>query len=270
LLSSQSNHPLSQAIKKHLEQNISIENQTLEHYKVSEGGIEAWIDQTHVLMGSAAFIQTEKFGNQDHSEVYVKFDQEIPGKFVIQNAYREGLETLVQDLKKNYEISILSGDHDSEKKYLQALVGNEKNVLFNQKPADKLKYIENLQKKGKKVLMLGDGLNDAGALKQSEVGIAVAEDNNTFTPASDGILDALQVTKLAGFLNYAKFGKKVILSSFVLSILYNLIGLSYAVTGTLSPLVAAILMPCSSISIILWTYSFSEWGSAKLSSMLAK
>ena len=99
--------------------------------------------------------------------------------------------------------------------------------------------------------MLGDGLNDAGALKQSDAGIAVSDNNAQFTPASDAILDGSKIHLLDKFLGYARSGKKIVTASFILSILYNIAGLSFAVQAALSPMVAAILMPASSISIVL-------------------
>jgi len=101
--------------------------------------------------------------------------------------------------------------------------------------------------------MVGDGLNDAGALKQSDVGVSITDDINTFTPASDAILDGQQFQKLSEFIKFAKWSMKIIIISFVISFLYNLVGLSFAIQGTLSPLIAAILMPISSISVILFT-----------------
>ena len=107
--------------------------------------------------------------------------------------------------------------------------------------------------------MLGDGLNDAGALKQSDAGIVVAEDTNNFTPACDAILDARQFHLLPSFLGFARRSIKLVHFAYGFALIYNIIGLSFAVQGALSPIVAAILMPLSSISIVLFGMLGSNW-----------
>jgi P-type Cu+ transporter len=138
------------------------------------------------------------------------------------------------------------------------MLGDKTTLLFYQKPEDKLSYIKELQNRGEKVMMIGDGLNDAGALKQSDVGVAVSEQSNNFTPSSDAIIEAKKLTLLAKFIRLCHANKNIVIASFVLSIVYNVIGLSFAVQGTLSPLVAAILMPASSLSILLITFGSSN------------
>ena len=176
------------------------------------------------------------------------------GKYTFKNPYREHIFDVFRQLEaQGYTLALLSGDTDAEKGYLQSQLSAKVGLHFNQSPADKLHYIEQLQKEGKKVMMLGDGLNDAGALKQAQVGCAVAENSNTFSPACEAILQASEIEQLPRFLSLSKQTMRVIKMSFVLSLLYNCIGSSFAVTGHLEPVVAAILMPISSISIVLFT-----------------
>jgi Cu+-exporting ATPase len=155
-------------------------------------------------------------------------------------------------------VHILSGDNDQELENLKAIFGQDLKVLFRQTPQDKLDYVEKLQAEGKKVLMLGDGLNDAGALRQADAGIAVTDATNLFSPASDGILDGSMVHKLDKLLGFARTSKTIVTASFILSILYNIVGLSFATRGLLQPMIAAILMPASSISIVLFVSLYAR------------
>lgn len=123
---------------------------------------------------------------------------------------------------------------------------------FKQSPNDKLEYVKSLNQNGAKTLMLGDGLN-AGALQESHVGIALTEKTTHFSPASDGIMDAESFGKLPAFLAFSRTSRNIIKASFALSFAYNLIGISFAVQGMLSPVLCAILMPLSSISVVLFT-----------------
>lgn len=261
----QSTHPLSRIVLEHLS---ATQQREVDSFKNTVGkGIEGWINDKHIKIGSAEFVHNSLFNGlseQQGSSVYVKIDEQIIGVFRIKNSYRLGMSEVIKNLKLQYTISVLSGDNNAEMPYLKSLMGNDSELLFNQDPEEKLAYIQHLQKnKKRQVMMIGDGLNDAGALKQSNVGIALSEGNNHFSPASDGILDASQFAQLHQFIAFAASGQQIIMASFILSIVYNIIGLYFAVQGTLSPLVAAILMPTSSLSIILITYGLSEWAGKK-------
>jgi Cu+-exporting ATPase len=182
----------------------------------------------------------------------------------MRNGYRKGIPGLLMQLRKKYALTVLSGDNAREEKQLRKLMGNDAALCFSQQPQDKLDHILALQKQGYKVLMIGDGLNDAGALKQSNTGISLTEDSNNFTPASDGILEARQLPLLPFYIQLCKACKRIILTSFVFSLVYNFTGLFFAVQGRLSPLTAAILMPASSISIILITWGLSMLAGKRL------
>jgi Cu+-exporting ATPase len=148
---------------------------------------------------------------------------------------------------------LLSGDNEKEKTTLLPYFKNASHMHFKQLPADKLSFIQQLQSNNKKVIMIGDGLNDAGALKAANMGISITESTSHFSPASDVIMSASMFEKLPAYLAFSKNTLKVIHASFIISLIYNIVGLSFAIQGTLSPLIAAVLMPLSSVTVIAFT-----------------
>lgn len=245
-----SNHPLSRSLYDILKSNAIM---TLDEFQEHTGkGIEGKVNQHSMKVGSATYVGKEASSELAHTAVYVSSDEDVKGRFVFKNTYREGVKELFDELGTQYKVGILSGDNDGEQKQLEKILPPQARILFNQKPEDKLKYIEKTQE-SQNVLMVGDGLNDAGALAQSNVGVAVSENVNVFSPACDGILDASNFTKLPAFLQLSKKSMQVIKLSFMLSLCYNVVGLYFAVTGQLQPVIAAILMPLSSVSIVAFT-----------------
>ncbi|MBL8206624.1 MAG: heavy metal translocating P-type ATPase metal-binding domain-containing protein [Blastocatellia bacterium] len=226
-------------------------------------GITANINGHGIAMGSAPWIG-ERTGTslsiQDNaSAVCVELDGRYRGYFRVQNSYRAGLSKLIQSLQSERELYLLSGDNDHERKNLLPLFQHEDRLAFYQKPEDKLRFVQQLQSTGQVVGMIGDGLNDAGALQQSNVGIALTEDTSAFTPACDAILEAEQLHRLPVFIDFARYALRVLVAAFLLSLVYNTIGLALAVTGQLSPLVTAIFMPLSS-----WSVVAVAWGAMKI------
>lgn len=246
-----SNHPLSRSLYQILSENNIVTLDTFEEHLGQ--GIEAQFNEEHIKVGSAPFVGYKGDTTTLNTTVHISTNNTYKGKFTFHNAYRKGLSQLFNDLKKDYDLVILSGDNAGEKENLTKLLPTKTKMLFNQKPEDKLEYIKHHQSEGAKVLMIGDGLNDAGALAQSDVGIAISENVNVFSPACDAILDASKFSQLFNYIKLCKSGIKIIKWSFALSFFYNIIGLYFAVTGQLEPVVAAILMPLSSISIVAFT-----------------
>ena len=255
-LSRQSSHPLSRIIANQLEGNADTVAAIHDFKEYPGKGIAAMANNRYVKMGSAAFIgETNPYSGitGTGTQVHIRIGNELKGKFSISNRYRKGIKKMILSLKYlGYRLHILSGDNDSEKENLQYMAYDGSPIRFRQTPADKLNYVKHLQSLHKKVMMIGDGLNDSGALMQADVGIAINDNSAQFTPACDAILDGSQVHNIDKLLQYAKAGQRIVMASFILSIMYNIIGLSFAVSAGLSPLIAAILMPASSISIVLF------------------
>ncbi|CAM3537275.1 heavy metal translocating P-type ATPase [Zobellia roscoffensis] len=243
-----SNHPLSRTLYSLLaEQNIF----TLDEYEEHIGkGVEGTKDNEHIKAGSASFVGNTNTADTLNTSVHISSNATYKGKYVFHNEYRKGVSEVFKAMSKNFNVAILSGDNEGEKQRLEKLLPSLTPLYFNQKPHHKLDFIKTLQEQGKKVLMVGDGLNDAGALAQAEVGLAISENINVFSPASDGIMDASKFQQLVQYIIASKKAMKVIKLCFVLSLTYNLIGLYFAITGQLEPVIAAILMPLSSISVV--------------------
>ncbi len=247
-LTSHSTHPLSQSIFHSLEGEPLREVKSFQ--EIPAMGISGVIDGTRVNIGSKAFVMGTRAGTDVATHVYVFVDDCVPGYFQIENRYRPGLQEVVAVLKKRAALYLLSGDNDAEKVNIQKIFGQRAGLLFNQSPTDKRDFIKKLKREGRTVLMIGDGLNDAGALLESHVGLTIADDIYNFSPACDGIIEARQFYRLHRFIGFTHKAMNIVYISFLISFLYNIIGIGFAVQGGLSPLVAAILMPISSVSVV--------------------
>ncbi len=257
-----SSHPLSKTITASLH---SISPVVIENFEEVEGkGLVGWYHNKCYKVGSAQFVNVNTTDHSINTNVFIKKSNEVIGRYMFKNNYRAHLEDVINKLKENYRLGVLSGDNDNQRFNLSRVFGTEAALYFDKKPDEKLQILKIHQDRGEKVMMIGDGLNDAGALQQSDVGLVLADDINNFTPASDGILAAKAFEALPLFLQLSRVCKKIIYASFILSFLYNMIGLSFAVAGMLTPIVAAILMPLSSISVVLFTTFFVNFHSKRL------
>ncbi|PHS68421.1 MAG: heavy metal translocating P-type ATPase [Flavobacterium sp.] len=246
-----SNHPLSRQLYDSLSEEKIIKFDSFE--EITGKGIKATFNEKKIKVGSASFVNYKEDINTFQTSVYLQIEEEYIGKYIFQNTYRKGLDAVFESLGKHSKLAILSGDNKGEKIRLEKLLPKETTLLFQQNPQQKLEFVKQLQQKGERVMMIGDGLNDAGALVQSDVGIVISENINVFSPACDGILDATQFSEIPNYVSVSKKSVKIIKWSFVFSFLYNITGLYFAISGNLMPVIAAILMPLSSISIVVFT-----------------
>lgn len=239
---SQSNHPVSKLLQKEL--NVEPFSKLEAYEEILGHGVSGIVDGKKVEVVAGAF-QGEKSGTA------ILIDGEVIASFLTVDKLRPEVKELFADLRQKYKLSLISGDNDLAKELMADLFGDENAVFFGQKPEDKLNFIDKLKAAGDKVMMVGDGLNDAGALKRADVGVVLTEEGNNFTPASDLILSVHSLNRLGDILILSRKSIQVIYKAYFFALLYNIVGLSFAVRGLLSPVIAAVLMPLSSITVVL-------------------
>lgn len=262
-LTRQSTHPLSTALSQSF--NGSAYHNPEHFVEVAGRGIFGKVNDLNLRIGSEEYVtNTPHTKKKKTSVVYVAIEDEVKGYFTISNQYRSGFKQVLGSLKKDFKLFLISGDNDAEAEKLSSFFDRE-HMLFDQKPGDKAAFIKSQQNKGNTVLMTGDGLNDAGALMQSDVALTIADKVYHFSPASDAVLEAEKFNQLANFIRFTKTSLRIVKLSFFISFCYNIIGIAFALSGNLSPVVAAILMPISSVSVVAFaTFATRLAGKLKL------
>jgi Cu+-exporting ATPase len=281
-----STHPLAVRIGEAIKRNYFPE--PVRSFLETPGcGMEGSVAGHEIWMGSAAWLESRDVETESSSSsssvgdtdsntrtttrtkegsvVHVAIDGKYRGHFALMSAVRSETNLLVAGLRGQVRVSLLSGDNENERERFASLLGPEAELRFNQTPVAKITFIKCRQAAGRTVMMVGDGLNDAGALRQADVGVAVVENVSAFSPASDVIMAAGMVTRTAEVLNYAKQSLRVVRVAFLISAAYNLVGVGIAASGKLSPVVCAILMPVSSVTVVAFACGAASWFGRKLS-----
>jgi len=261
-LASQSAHPYSRLIARYW--SIDKRGSLIQFEELPGEGLSAQINGSLIKIGSRKFTGAMSTDNSQDGTVWISLDDAVLGYFTVTQAYRTGLPELVSTLKSRFKLWLISGDNEKERVTLLPLFGESSVMYFNQTPEQKMNVVQTIQQEGHNVIMVGDGLNDSGALAQSNVGIAITDDLNRFSPACDAILDGSKLTNLATFIQYATKSRAIINLAFGVSLIYNVFGLAYAMSGTLSPVIAAIIMPIMSISIVALSTLSGSWIAYKL------
>lgn len=266
-LAKPSTHTFVKPVQK-MYQHQTFNLSSVQDFKEHTGlGLEGYIDGRYVKAGVLGFFKDYDHmkWSTDGTAIFISIEEEIIGYYLLRQGLRKGIAPLFGRLKEqDYNLSLLTGDYNYEYQYLRQQMGEGVEMHFEQLPKDKLSYIKELQAQNIMVAMVGDGLNDAGALSESDLGICVVEEMENFSPAGDAILDAKNLHYLDRILQFCKKHKRIIHIAFMFSILYNLIGIYFAVQGLLSPLIAAILMPLSTLSIVLITFVGSRMYAKRL------
>jgi Cu+-exporting ATPase len=254
-LMNQSTHPISQLIVMH---ESPLELRKPDSFKEWPGeGIEGWLDDHHLKIGNAGFTGQPGLTGA-HTLVYILIDNCLKAIYESRAELKAGAVELLMRMK-GYKLTLLSGDRPELIPVLQPQVPAHMKLLMGQLPQQKLDFIREAQAQGDRVMMVGDGLNDAGALKQSDIGVAVVDRHFSFSPACDALIQADQLENLDRLMFLARQAKYLIWLGFVYSILYNVTGIYFAVQGRLSPLIAAILMPLSSIGVMVLAFAGVYW-----------
>ncbi len=227
-------------------------------------GIEGTVDGNQILVGSRSWLRSHgitaaETNDSDLGMAHVAMGGHYRGTFDADDQLRPQVGQLIQTLGSRYQLALLSGDNERDRGRFEKLFPAGTQLGFGQSPFEKLERIGCLQQSGHRVFMVGDGLNDAGALRQSDVGAAVVQNLGSFSPASDVILGGDQVPSLAAALAFSKRAVAVVRISFAASALYNAIGVAIAAHGDLAPIVCAILMPLSSITVVVLACGSTWW-----------
>ena len=216
-----------------------------------------------VAIGTAAFVEAETgariAGPPDAVCAAAGAER---GWIWIAAAARPGIAETAQALAADHDICLLSGDHGGERDRWAPIFGHR--MHFRQSPADKLAFIRDAKAAGRHVLMVGDGLNDAGALAAADVGIAVSDETACMTPACDAVISGQRLAALPAFLRYTRRARHVVVACLIVSMVYNVAGLALALAGALTPLVAAIFMPVSSLTIIGMASGLMRWSARRM------
>jgi Cu+-exporting ATPase len=221
-------------------------------------GLCGTVDGQRIAIGGATFMAAETgdvpAGPEDCTYVAAGSER---GWIRLAAQPRPGVEAAARDLAEDFDLHLLSGDNGHDRRSWTQLFGAQ--TRFGQRPDDKLACVRQACADGRHVLMVGDGLNDAGALAAADVGMAVSDESACLTPACDAIIGGDRLAALPVFLRYARRARSVVVLCFAVSVVYNAIGLALALTGALTPLAAAILMPVSSLTVVGLSSGAMRW-----------
>ncbi len=265
-MAAHSSHPVAERVRAWLGTDGGPQ-EVRDFSEVPGAGIEGRIGSLELRLGSPAWFRDLGIvppEAESSASALLAMDGKWRGAFHWGGELRPGVDALIRTLENRLPIWLLSGDRDREGSRWRTVFSPSTTLCFGQSPMEKLDKIRTLQCSGHRIMMVGDGLNDAGGLRQSTVGVAVVEAIGTFSPASDVILDARSLPMLSDVLTYSHRVMRVVRICLGISTAYNLVGLTIAARGELQPVVCAILMPLSSVTVVAAGCGLAAWSARKL------
>ncbi|ACJ74863.1 heavy metal translocating P-type ATPase [Thermosipho africanus Ob7] len=256
-----SNHPLAKAISKISEKYLEIKDIK----EISGKGVIAKYDGKEYFVGKPEdYSRYETLLKEGYTVVEVRQDSEIVGYIAIEDPIRQDSKIAIENLKSLNVIPVMvTGDNEKTAKIVAEKVGIEK-VHSQVKPDEKLEIVRKYQVEGNKVLMVGDGMNDAAALKGADVGIAIGSGTDLAIDNADIIITKEGISKIVDAIYISNLTFKVIKQNLFWAFFYNIIAIPMAMLGLLHPAIAEAAMAFSSITVILNSSKINERRYAKV------
>ncbi|EGQ4215024.1 heavy metal translocating P-type ATPase [Staphylococcus pseudintermedius] len=258
-LEMQSEHPLSKALVDYYSDEAV---HTVSQYETHAGsGISGVIDDNRVRIGSIRFVTNNDLTQEQQDRIHSLAEQ---GATVVGMTINETLiaiigvrdepkaeaKAVIETLNKNYDLVMLSGDSEQTAQAIGRELGFTR-VIAEVKPDEKSKVVTELQNEGKRVMMVGDGINDAPALMKSDIGVAMGSGSDIALESADIALVRNHLDGIAYALQLSRLTIKNIKQNLFFAFCYNLIGIPIAAAGFLAPWVAGTAMAFSSVSVVL-------------------
>lgn len=243
-----SNHPLAKAILSYAD-NLKLSYTEPENFEVIKGrGVKAKVEGKSILLGNKAFMEENKISlstiqtNQTDTAVYLAANNKLAGIFYISDAIREGAKDMIVGLRNSgiKNIVMLTGDNPETAKHVSEQIGIT-DFRANLLPEDKINIIKELQKDGSKVAMVGDGINDAPALVQANIGIAMgAVGTEAAMEAADIVLMQDKLEKIARARAISKRAFRTIKENIIVGVgVVHITGIVLVLLRILGPVQAA-------------------------------
>jgi Cu+-exporting ATPase len=261
-----SEHFLAHAVLAYCQQRAASPAPTFDFLAAPGQGVQAMSAQGRICIGNAAFLEAagiavdawqaqaealaEKWANESKTPVFVALDDRCVALFAIADAPREGAKDAVARLHQlGLRTIMCTGDVEPAARHIAHEVGIEE-VVARATPADKLALIERLKSEGRKVGMVGDGINDAPALAAAAVGFAIGGGADIALEAADVTLVGGDIARVAAAIELSRRTLAIVRQNLFWALGYNVVAIPIAAAGRLNPMIAAAAMALSSVSVV--------------------